>query len=203
MESIVIDGEIYSFFDQKTLLYGTITTPIQSAVAKCKNICTGFSYMAYEASDKLIEYYNTDSDKYRELVVKLMEQACKRKCNNTMIHSEGEYIDEDTLKVSFPNLYDSFQFVEIIIKKVDNENNIVKNKEKIENALKSLKVNEPIIFLRSYETFIMIKLNNDEFLVVDSHQPYHGKVSVKNAIEYIILAGLFSGSLYYGMMNHS
>ena len=53
---------------------------------------------------------------------------------------------------------------------------------------------------RSEESFIVLKLEKDKFLIVDSHLPSHGTVCEIGLLNYILLAGLVVGPLHWGII---
>ena len=55
-----------------------------------------------------------------------------------------------------------------------------------------------IMVTRSQETFLMIKIDNDEFLVIDSHKSAHGTLNTMNAIKYITRYDLYKGLIQIG-----
>src|SRR5690348_5863685 len=102
MEIVTIDDIEYKFFEQKTLMDNIIYAPLQTT-AKNPKICTSFAYTSIQHKDMLIDLYTTnDHVAYRDLINKIISEADKR---NTNLESNGEFINAQTIKRDFPDIY--------------------------------------------------------------------------------------------------
>jgi len=75
---------------------------------------------------------------------------------------------------------------------------IKKNIEEIYKLFENLKQFEPIIICKDVIVFVIFKLNDEEFFLVDSHIPIHGKISKNKIINYITFEGNFNGIISIG-----
>jgi len=181
-------------FQSIDLIEDCISTPIQSVASNVKYPCTGFCYMAIENKSLLINYfkrslYSTyDNRNYHDLIHELITKAGRRKGNNNKINHEGEFINQATILEDFPDIYNNTDYKEYGISTNDPlsveifENNMFMD-------LIQIPIDEYIIVNRSNETFLLLKIDSEKFLVVDSHQPRHGTLDIYNAIKYITRNG--------------
>jgi hypothetical protein len=179
------------------LLSNPINTPIQSDVSSTKYPCTGFCYLVMENKEMIVSNYLCGlNKKYYELIKNLIIKAGDRKKNNQAIKEDGEYIDEQTIKSDFSEIVKKIQY---------QDENIVSNMamENFSNNMYITLLNIPIlgclIINRSNETILLIKINNLNYLVIDSHQSKHGIVDHINAIKYITRNGLSMGVIQVGI----
>ncbi len=55
-----------------------------------------------------------------------------------------------------------------------------------------------ILVNRSNETFLLIKLSNEVFFLIDSHQPFHGKLNFETCPNYITKFNNYEGNIQIG-----
>jgi hypothetical protein len=184
--------------ESKDLLQHKVPTPIQSFATDVKYPCTGFCYLVAINKHHVIDLYNqhtNGSTQYYNYMMKLIQTAGERKRNNPKIHHRGEYIKCETTKMDFPEIYNTMTFMEF--GSPDNESfNIAQNN--IYMSLMDTDIGGHIIITRSDETFIMLKLDFENFLIVDSHQPCHGTVNIELAMQYILKSGTYKGLTQIG-----
>jgi len=187
-----------SYFETKSLLQNTLQTPIQADVSQTKYPCTGFCYMVVKNIDKILDLYdNKKSDEYYEFIKNLILQAGERKKNNSQIPFDGEYINADTVKNDFSDVYQKLEYKELG-SVVDGEyddliiNNI---------AILLFNINQKgfIIVNRSSETFVAIKKSDEYFLIVDSHQNINGEVDFIGLCNYITKKNDYQGIIQLGI----
>ena len=181
------------------LLNNTVDTPIQSDVSTIKYPCTGFCYMVINNKEKIVSKYLVGKQKdYYELIKSLIENACDRKKLNKNISEEGEYIDEITVKNDFTTITNKIYYKEsCIVSDIDMDNFCYDLSE----MLLTVPILGCMIVNRSSETILFIKIDNDTFLTIDSHQSKHGTVNYEDAIKYITRGGLSRGVIQTGIYN--
>ena len=184
-----------STIDSKDLLEGRVSAPIQSVATDVKSPCTGFCYMIAQDIQKVVNMYKSDPNKYHDYIGSLIRTAGVRKRDNPKIHVRGEYINQDTIKTDFPDVHNSLKFQEFA---TPDQESFDINQNNLYMLLFEIDPNGFLIVTRSDETFIMIKLDVERFLVVDSHQPWHGTVGVEKATHYILKNGVYRGLTQIG-----
>ena len=75
-------------------------------------------------------------------------------------------------------------------------NNLVINQIAIH--LYDIKRYKHIIVNRSHETFLFIKVSEDQYIVVDSHKSKHGLVDTLGALNYITKYNNYQGTIQLG-----
>jgi len=146
----------------------------QGQIENSDNPCTGISYFVLQNIKLLIKFFKLNDDKEYNLLYKsLIERAVVRKNTNSKIPKEGEFLDEETIKEDFKEIFNK-----INIKYYFDNNELF-------NSIKNLDNNYAGIVTRGSATFVFVKFNSDEFLIIDSHNSYHGTMSLKNFIKYI------------------
>lgn len=184
-----------SYLETKNLLQDTISTPIQSHVSQIKYPCTGFCYMAVQKRDHLLALYQQKSSTYSDEIKDLILQACERKKNNPNIDQQGEYINQPTVYEDF-DIAHFMQFSEMGIA-TDEDLEIVINNICI--MLLDVQIGNFAIVNRSMETFLMMKIEDDKFLIIDSHQPIHGVVDLSGVCKYITRHDKVKGNIQIGI----
>ncbi len=183
--------------DTIDLLTKTVDTPIQATTTDTKYPCTGFCYYAIQNKDKIYSlYFNGEKEKYYDLIERLIVDAGNRKRDNKNIPEEGEYIDQDTVKSDFDEIVKDMKFYEF--GKVDDGeyNDLVINNVAIH--LYDIKKYTPVIVNRSLETFLLIQVFEDQYIVVDSHKSKHGLVDTFGALNYITKYNNYQGTIQLG-----
>jgi hypothetical protein len=127
------------------------------------------------------------------LIEKLIIKAGNRKRDNKNIPEEGEYIDQDTVKSDFREIYDKLQFYELSTVDDGEYGDIVINQ--IAMYLFEIDIDGYLIVNRSHETFVLLKISDDMYLVVDSHKSKHGLVTFENALNYITKSNKYQGTI--------
>jgi len=174
--------------ESKDLLQNRIHTPLQAFASDVKYPCTGFCYMVAQNRHLLIDLYHDKSTEYYNFILNLLKLASDRKKNNPQIDKRGEYINCETTKNDFPEIYESMTFTEI--GSPDEESFAIAQNNLY---LLLLDTSDYMMVTRSDETFIMLKLDFELVLVVDSHQPCHGTLSLEKATHYILKNGTYRG----------
>ena len=181
----------------KTYLYDTVDVPTQFSIQNNSNMCCGIGYLSIKYQNHLItNYLSNDFSKYAKIFGILIKYASDRKLSNPEIKKEGEFLDELTIKNDFPEIYSSMDYYEFIVGEFYEDSK--KNLDSIYNLINKLNQFEPIIICRDANIFVIFKLNEDEFLVVDSHIPFHGKILKDKITEYITWQGNFNGIISLG-----
>lgn len=183
--------------ETSALLQNPIKTIPQTIATQVKSPCTGFCYMIIQNKTKLISLFlDRDEKGYCDFISKIILAAAERKKNNKKIHYDGEYINQYTIKEDFNDIYNMTEFKEM--NTADNE-----GKEYAMNTLVlimfDMKINDYIIVTRSQETFVMFKISDELFLVVDSHKDIHGTVDIFNAVNYITRFDVYKGLIQLGL----
>ena len=130
----------------------------------------------------------------------MLQKAAERKINDEKIPPEGEYIDENTIKRDFPTITQTMSYIELIVYSENSDS----NKSKINQILNELLVGDFIIVTRSRETFSLYKIRTEQFLVIDSHQPFHGLIETnENVVKYLLLNDIYIGNLDIGYSQKS
>lgn len=187
----MIDNEKYIFFDQKELIEDKFKVSYQNEVSNVRNPCCSICYYVIENIDKLLELYNSKRyNEYNDLYINIIiNGANRKKCNN--IHDDGEFLDDESIKRDFNDIYKRYKYHLYLTKESD-----------INTILLKAKINTCIIINRSYEIFIIVKLVSN-YLLIDSHQQYHGILSNDNVIKYITLNNLYNGFIEIGIDDSS
>lgn len=163
-----------------------IPVSTQLEISSTKYPCTGFCYMAIRDKFEIITKFFGDPNEYKNCLENLIKAAGHRKQNNELICQEGEYIDEATIIDDFPDIYENMIFEEHAISEpIDLDiftNNLVEK-------LLLLPQFHHIIINRSNETFLIIKLDEFVFLIIDSHKKEHGTVGFDSCVSYITRQG--------------
>lgn len=178
------------------LLNDFIETPIQSNISKTKYPCTGFCYLAIKYKKNLLNLFLLKKrQEYFDFISKLIRDAGERKNKNKNINCDGEFINQETIKNDFPEIYDTISFKDLgIASDLDLEifiNNIFID-------IMDLSLNDCLIINRSSETFLAIKIDQEDFLIIDSHQNKHGIVQLENLIDYITKFKKYRGNIQIG-----
>jgi len=182
--------------ETRNLLKNTIPASPQSLVTSIKYPCVGFCYMAINNIDKLVDLYNAKNNiEYNYLIVDLIKSAAERKKTNINIHQDGEYIDQDSVSCDFKNIVDKLEFCEM---NTLNANSLLYTKNHIYLTFIEMDYKDYLIVNRSSETFLIIKLDLDSFLIVDSHKDIHGTVNLDDAIQYITRYDIYKGLIQLG-----
>jgi len=170
------------------LLQNRIHAPLQAFASDVKYPCTGFCYMVAQNRHLLIDLYNDKSSEYYNFILNLLKLASDRKKNNPNIDIKGEYINCETTKQDFPEIYKSMTFTEV--GSPDEESFAI-----AQNNLYMLLLDtsDYMMVTRSDETFIMLRIDFELVLVVDSHQAFHGTLSLEKATHYILKNGTYRG----------
>lgn len=164
------------------LLTECVPVSTQVQLTNIKYPCTGFCYYSLRLLNEIITLIkNNSNEEYAELINILILQGAKRKQSLT-IHFDGERIDEDTVKNDFSDIYNQIQFYEYGLP-TDIESEIFIN-DWYGNLL-ILENNQALIINRSHETFLVIKIDDDKFWIIDSHREKHGYVNTLNLLSYI------------------
>jgi len=180
-----------------SLLSSTIETEPQAFATKVKWPCTGFCYMVIQNKSKLLDLYKTRSEQaYYEFILKLIKEAGIRKMSNSNIPYKGEYLNQDTVKKDFPNIVKKMEFIEM--NTVDPEGSEYA-KNTLFLQLFTLQLGDCMMIIRSEETFLIIKIDNDAYLVVDSHKDRHGTVDTIKAVQYITRFNIYKGLVQIGV----
>jgi len=141
----------------------------------------------------IIDLYNGHKDgskEYYQYILNLIKAASERKRGNPKIDQRGEYIKCETTKTDFPEIYQAMTFTEI--GSPDDESFAIAQNN-IYMLLMDVEIGGYMMVTRSDETFIMLKLDFENFLIVDSHQPVHGKVNLEKGTQYILKSGVYRG----------
>lgn len=178
-------------------LYSTVKVPTQFAIPNNINMCCGIGYLVIRHQNHLISaYLDNNFEKYVKVFIILMKMASDRKLSNPEIRIEGEFLDEPTIKNDFSEIYDAMEYFEYIIGEFCEDSK--KNIGVITELFDKLTQFQPIIICREVNIFVIFKLTNDEFLIVDSHIPLHGKIHKDKLINYITWEGNFNGIITLG-----
>jgi len=177
-----------NYKETKELIEDRVMTPLQSEATNIKFPCTGFCYLAILNKENLIETYfqvlsnEKINDEYYKLINDLIVLAGKRKVRNKNIPEDGEYIDADTIKEEFKKTFFDMEFEEFATVKGSYGNIAINN---IAMILFKTPILGHILINRSNETFLLIKLSEEVFFLIDSHQPFHGKLNFETCPNYI------------------
>lgn len=183
--------------DSKLFLEKTIDMPTQTEITDIKYPCTGFCYYCIENKNKILSYILLKKyDQYRELIIDLVKQAGERKKNNQLINNEGEFMNEDTIKKDFEKIYNNTEYREIIITEY---NDIDQIEDEIYSIILGMTIFSYIIVTRSNETIIIFRINLNKYLIIDSHQPYHGLTNCNSVIKYITRDMTLKGTIDIGI----
>lgn len=181
----------------KSYLYDIVEVPTQFMITDNSNMCCGIGYLVIKYKENLIQtYLENNFDKYRNIFIILMKLASERKLNNSEINVEGEFLDEKTIQKDFPEIYSNMEYYEFIVGKFSEDND--KNINKIEELCRNLEKFQPIILCKEVNIFVIFKLNDEEFLIIDSHIPFHGKIQKNKLINYLTSEGEFNGIISLG-----
>lgn len=163
-----------------SLLTNTIYVTPQAFATDIKFPCTGFCYMILDHLDDVIHLYRTRNiDGYQQLIFNTILAAAKRKQDNPYINDDGEYLDRDTIVADFKHIVDTLTFKEF---NTVNEESLAFAQNTIFLELIDMSILKYIMVIRSHETFIMIKLDSNSFLVIDSHKTKHGTVTIATCV---------------------
>lgn len=184
-----------SYQNVEDLLENVVETIPQWEVTKVMSPCTGFCYYVIKNSEEIKKIFlSGNKEEYKNYLIKLIQQAAKRKSNNKNINLEGEHIDQLTIKEDFWNLTVCMEFIQ---KDIVDSQDLEKAKNEIYMELISMK--NYLLVTRSQETFLLIKLEDDKYLAVDSHRRLNGTVNTENAIKYITKFGNYKGNISLGI----
>ena len=179
------------------LLNDTIVTPHQLIIKDVKYPCTGFCYMVAANRQQIKTLFNLKDKKgYYDLILKLLNNAGERKRNNKNIDEDGEYINHDTVKKDFGDLFNNMMFSEMACPDEENYNITINN---LFLFLVEMSLDGFMIVTRSKETFIIIKLSNNKFLIVDSHQTIHGSCGLEGVTRYVLKDGKYKNLIQIGL----
>ena len=128
-----------------------------------------------------------------KLITYLIQKAGERKKTNQNIHYKGEHIDEKTVQEDFSSIYNLMKIEELYITDNVTMEQVSNELFAVLSTLKSF-----VIFSRSDETIIMLKLDTDKMLVVDSHKEKHGVVDISAAVQYINKLNKYRGTVNIG-----
>jgi len=185
-----IDLDIFKY------LYDKIEVSSQDSIKNNKYMCCGIAYNVIKNKDILLKYFlNNDKNSYQNLFNNLMNISSERKLNNPKINYYGEYLDEITIQEDFKEIYNNMNYTELIICEFY-ESDYLNN---IYNIIESIKIGDPMIINRSKEVFTVIKLNENEFFVIDSHIRYHGKIKKNDLLNYMLINKFYKGILSIGV----
>ena len=184
-----------TMMESKDLLENRVHTPVQAFSTPIKYPCTGFCYLVAKNKEKIVElYYRRNPDgkckEYHNYILELIKQAGERKKNNPNIHERGEYIDQETVKNDFTDIYNNLTFTEV---GSPDEESFAIAQNNLYMLLMDTKIGGYMMVTRSHETFIMLKLDLETMLVVDSHQAFHGTLNLEKATQYILKNGIYRG----------
>lgn len=181
-----INLDIYKY------LYNRISVMSQNEIKNNKHMCCGIAYNVIKNLNSLIKYLNNeDYESYRILFSEIILNSSYRKLNNPNINFEGEYLDEKTIQNDFPEIYNKLNFYEFIISEFIESNYY----NKLCEIINIQQIGEPILINRAKEVFTIIKINNNEFFVIDSHIYFHGKINRENLLNYILINKFYRGIL--------
>lgn len=186
-------------FECINLIEQGIITPTQSNTSNVKFPCTGFCYFAIIQKYDILEKYNSKDANYYNLIKSLILKAAERKKQNREIHEEGEFIDQNTIRNDFPDIFRQTKYKELIIA-TDFDFFVFENE--LLEILVMMQELDYLIVNRSNESLLMFKLNEFEFLVVDSHQSAHGILNVNNVILYVTRGNQTKGVIQIGIPNN-
>jgi hypothetical protein len=165
------------------LLNDTIDIIPQSECTNIKAPCTGFCYLVIPHIDSIVKYYlNKKVHDYKAIIRGLIINAGKRKQEKKDISEEGEYINESTILNDFPNICNKMEYLEM--NTVD-RNSLSYTKNTLYIILIEMNYKDYMIVTRSHETFIIIKIDTDKYLIVDSHKNKNGYCNILDTIRYI------------------
>jgi hypothetical protein len=190
-----------SKLESRDLLKKRVVTPVQAFTTNVKYPCTGFCYFVAKHKFKIIELYNKcasdpESKEYFEFIEALIIDAGERKINNPKIHESGEYINQvDTVMIDFPEIYNQLLFEEF---GTPDEESFLINHQKLYMMLMNCDIGGVVFITRSHETFIMIRCDFDNFLIVDSHNAFHGQVNAEDGAKYVLKHGTYRGLTQVG-----
>ena len=190
-----------SSLESKDLLQNRVSTPVQAFTTKIKYPCTGFCYMVAQNRSTLIDLYTnreTNPTKYYNYIRNIILLASERKKNNSKIHERGEYIKCETTEKDFPEIYNVMTFAEV--GSPDDESFAIAQNN-LYMLLMDTEIGGYMMITRSDETFIMLKLDFENLLVVDSHQPFHGTLNIETATQYILKSGTYKGLSQIGYIS--
>ena len=183
--------------ESSKLLTDTINTPHQSIIKDVKYPCTGFCYMVAQNQQDIKKLYRQKNKKgYYDLILKLITASAKRKKENKDINYDGEYINQDTVKKDFDAIYNKMEFMEMGCPDEESFNISINN---LFFLLVEMSYNGFMMITRSKETFIILKLDNENFLVVDSHQTVHGSCNFEGVTKYIFKDGKYKDLIQIGL----
>src|SRR5690606_1785990 len=107
---------------------------------------------------------------------------------------DGEFINQETIIEDFFEITCQLYFTELSIID-DNMDDIINN---IYEILLTIDIMNYLLINRSNETFIIFKLSDDDYLIIDSHQTYHGIVDNEKLIKYITKYHKYRGNIQLG-----
>lgn len=184
-------------FESVYLLDNTISTPTQADVSETKYPCTGFCYKAVEQIDILVSLYTDKQETtYSDIIRNMIYEAGVRKSSNNAIPQDGEFIDEDTIKNDFPEIFNRTTFKDYPLA-TEQDMDIFTNQ--IHEIILTKDIMTCIFVNRSSETILFVKIADDRLLVIDSHQPKHGTVSSDYAVRYITRNEQSKGNIQIGI----
>jgi hypothetical protein len=178
------------------LLKDYINTPIQSNISKTKYPCTGFCYYVIRNKDKLLELFLTKKkEEYYNFISNLIREAGLRKNENKKISFDGEFINQETIQTDFPDIFQTIIFKEFGIFTEDDMKIFIND---FYLDVLDIPIKDCIVVNRSLETFIAIKLEENCFMIIDSHQNKHGLVGSDEFIDYITKFKKYKGNIQLG-----
>lgn len=187
----------------RDLLENRVYTPVQAFSTDVKYPCTGFCFSIAQNKETVLELYHKRDDngqckEYQDFILNLIVAAGERKRDNPNIDKSGEYINQETTKDDFPEVFNKLTFREV---GTPTEESFEIAQNELYMMLMDTQLGEYMIVTRSHETFIMIKIDFEKFLVVDSHQAFHGTVSIEKATHYILKNGTYRGLTQIGYVS--
>lgn len=186
-----------SYLETKDLLQRTLPVTPQVHVTKTKYPCTGFCYLAIRHRDVLCELYRAQcGEEYHEFIKDLIREAGERKEMDPQIDARGEYINADTVIRDFGEITGVTQFSECAVESEETLEIVIND---LSLKLLEVQIGSWILVNRSQEAFVIFKLDNDVYLVVDSHQTVHGTVDFMRLCQYITRNGQLRGSVQLGV----
>jgi len=192
-----------SRMETRDLLEDRVYTPVQAFSTDVKYPCTGFCFIVFRNKDKILDlYHKKDSEgnckEYHDYILELIIAAGERKRNNPDIHERGEYINQETIKADFPEIYNRLTFKEV---GTPTKESFAIAQNELYMMLMDTEMGGCMFVTRSHETFVMIKIDFERFLVVDSHQAFHGTLSLEKGTHYILKNGIYKGLTQIGYIS--
>lgn len=173
-DNFFVDIPTYNY---KNLLDSYIESTNQ-CTSKYINICVPYSYYIIENKNIILDEYHNNAN-YKKFINNIYNIVGKEKYDAN-INDKQLFINDNYILQKYGNIYNNSKYKEIILMIDNNLIEILNN------------ITCYVIINRANETFPIIKHNN-KFYCFDSHQNYHGEISLNNIQNHITYNNNFQG----------